>query len=411
MATSYPLHKIKVVLLENIHPLARDRFEEAGFSVELHDRAYNGDELIEVAGDASIIGIRSKTHLTPEYFAAARRLWGVGCFCIGTNQVDLAAAAARGVPVFNAPYQNTRSVAELVISEIVALYRQLFDRSVKMHRGEWQKSASGSHEIRGRTLGIIGYGRIGSQVSVLAEAMGMNVIYHDVLDVLPLGNARRAESLDALLETADVVTLHVPADPTTRLMMTAERIGKMKRGAFLLNNARGTVVDVEALADAIRGGHLGGAAVDVFPKEPQSNRELFESPLQGLPNVILTPHIGGSTIEAQMNIAESASARLVKLMNNGTTTTAVNVPEVGLPRLREEDHRLLYFHRNVPGVLSKLNRVFADHALNISAQFSQSNHALAYAIVDFAGADPGEEQSLLEAVEAIPQTIRARVLW
>lgn len=411
MSTSYPLHKIKVVLLENIHPLAVERFEKAGYTVELHDRAYNGPELIEVAGDASIIGIRSKTHLTPEYFAAASRLWGVGCFCIGTNQVDLGEAAARGIPVFNAPYQNTRSVAELVISEVVALYRKLFDRSAMMHRGQWRKSAKGSHEIRGRTLGIVGYGRIGSQVSVLAESMGMNVIFHDVLDVLPMGNARRVESLERLLGESDVVTLHVPANPTTKMMMTAERLARMKPGAFLLNNARGSVVDVEALAAALKSGHIGGAAVDVFPKEPSSNVEPFESPLQGLENVILTPHIGGSTIEAQMNIAESAAARLIKMMNNGTTSTAVNVPEVALPRLRDADHRLLYFHRNVPGVLSKLNRIFADHAVNISAQFSQSSQALAYAIVDFSTADAAEEQQLLGAVEQIPQTIRARVLW
>ncbi len=411
MTTSYPLHKIKVVLLENIHPLAVERFEKAGYTVELHDRAYNGDELIEVAGDASIIGIRSKTHLTAEFFAAAKRLWGVGCFCIGTNQVDLGEAASRGIPVFNAPYQNTRSVAELVISEIVILYRKLFDRSSLMHQGKWRKSAKGSHEIRGRTLGIVGYGRIGSQVSVLAEAMGLNVLYYDVLDVLPLGNARQAGSLEELLGASDVVTLHVPANPTTHMMITAERLAQMKPGAFLLNNARGTVVDIEALAAALKSGHVGGAAVDVFPKEPSSNAEPFESPLQGLENVILTPHIGGSTIEAQMNIAESASARLVKMMNNGTTATAVNVPEVALPRLREEDHRLLYFHRNVPGVLSKLNAIFAEHAVNISAQFSQSNQALAYAIVDFTTNDAAEEIALMEAVEAIPQTIRARVLW
>lgn len=411
MTTSFPLHKIKVVLLENIHPLAAEAFESAGYTVERHERAYAGQELIDVAGDASIVGIRSKTHLDADYFQAARRLWAVGCFCIGTNQVDLKAAAERGVPVFNAPYQNTRSVAELVIAEIIALHRKLADRSAAMHRGDWQKSSSGAHEIRGRTLGIIGYGRIGSQVSVLAEAMGMKVIYHDTIDVLPLGNAVRMSSLDALLEIADVVTLHVPATPATRMMIDAERIDRMKPGAHLINNARGSVVDLDALAAALRAKRLGGAAIDVFPIEPESNDEIFESPLRGVPNVILTPHIGGSTLEAQMSIAQSASARLVKLMNNGTTATAVNVPEVALPRLHQDDHRLLYYHRNVPGVLSQLNRVFADLGLNISAQHSQSTTGYAYAIVDFTSQDPEIERNLVSAVEAIPETVRTRMIW
>ncbi len=411
MTTSFPLHKIKVVLLENIHPLAVEAFEAAGFTVEHHTRAYNGAELIEVAGDASIIGIRSKSHLTAEFFANANRLWAVGCFCIGTNQVDLATAAARGVPVFNAPYQNTRSVAELVISEVVALYRHLFDRSAAMHRGQWNKSAKGAHEIRGRTLGIVGYGRIGSQVSVLAEAMGMKVVYHDAIDVLPLGNAVRAESLQALLSTADVVTLHVPANPSTKMMMDAERIAQMKPGGYLLNNARGSVVDLDALAAALREGRLAGAAVDVFPKEPQSNSEPFDSPLRGLDNVILTPHIGGSTMEAQENIARSSAARLIKLMNNGTTATAVNVPEVALPRLHDDDHRLLFFHHNRPGVLSRLNRIFEEHDLNISAQYSQSSVEHAYAIVDFTSSDEAIEGELRAAVKALPDTIRARIIW
>ncbi len=408
MSTSYPLNKIKVVLLEGIHERAVESFEAAGYQVELHARAYQGEELLAVAGDAHIIGIRSKTKLTSEFFSRADRLWAVGCFCIGTNQVALAEAASRGVPVFNAPFSNTRSVAELVIAEIVTLHRRLFDRSMQMHRGEWRKTSAGSHEIRGRTLGIVGYGRIGSQVSVLAEAMGMRVVYHDIVDVLPLGNARRLGSLDAVLEASDVVTLHVPQTTGTAGMIGAAELARMRRGAFLLNNARGNVVDLEALTAALKEGHLGGAAVDVFPKEPQSNQEAFESPLQGLPNVVLTPHVGGSTLEAQENIAESVSGRLIKLMNNGSTTTAVNVPEVELPLLHADHHRILHFHHNVPGVLSRLNAAIADLGVNIAAEYLQSDTKHAYAILDLT---PEHGEGLKERLEAIPETIRVRTLW
>ncbi|MCB9548501.1 MAG: phosphoglycerate dehydrogenase [Myxococcales bacterium] len=406
--TSYPLHKIKVVLLENIHQDAVEAFEQAGFAVHHYTRALNGAELIEAAADAHIIGIRSKSHLKAEFFEAARRLWAVGCFCIGTNQVDLDAAAARGVPVFNAPFSNTRSVAELVIAEIVGLHRQLADRSTEMHGGRWVKSAAGAHEVRGRTLGIVGYGRIGSQVSVLAEAMGMRVIFHDVVDVLPLGNARRARNLEELLQESDVVTLHVPATPDTRRMIGAAELGHMRPGAFLLNNARGSVVDVDALAEAISSKRLAGAAVDVFPREPSSNEEPFESPLRGLPNVILTPHIGGSTIEAQRDIARGVSGKLIRLMNNGTTDTAVNFPEVQLPVLHPRHHRILHYHRNVPGVLGNLHSMIAREGVNIAAQHLQSNERYAYAILDI---DPDHGDDLNEKLMAVPETIRVRTLW
>lgn len=406
--TSYPLHKIKVVLLENIHQDAVRAFERAGFTVEHHTRAYNDAELIEVAGDAHIIGVRSKSHLTAEFLEAATRLWAIGCFCIGTNQVDLPRAAAKGIPVFNAPFSNSRSVAELVISEIVALHRQLFDRSAKMHRGEWWKSAVGAHEVRGRTLGIIGYGRIGSQTSVLAEGMGLNVIYHDIVDVLPIGNARRADSLEALLAESDVVSLHVPGTPQTKGMIGADELALMKPTAFLLNNARGNVVDVDALADALRHDRLAGAAVDVFPQEPSSNAETFESPLRGLDNVILTPHIGGSTAEAQRGIGQTVSSKLINLMNQGATDTAVNFPEVQLPKLHAQHHRILHYHRNQPGVLGKMHSMIADLGVNIAAQYLQSNDTYAYAILDV---DPTHGDELKAQLEQVPGTIRVRTLW
>ena len=336
--------------------------------------------------------MRSKTQLTQRYLESARNLWGIGCFCIGTNQVDLATASRLGIPVFNSPFQNTRSVAELVVSETVALHRNLFTRSAQMHAGQWNKSAAGAHEIRGKVMGIIGYGRIGSQVSILAEAMGMRVKYYDIVDVLPLGNATPAESLEDLLKTSDVVSLHVPATAETAGMMGEQEIRLMKKGAFLLNNARGNVVDINALATA-QEGRVGGAAVDVFPEEPSSNQQPFSSPLQNLDNVILTPHIGGSTVEAQISIAQSTSQRLTKLMNNGTTATAVNVPEVQLPRLRSAHHRIIHYHRNRPGVLSKLHRIIGDLEINIAAEYLQSNPEFSYLILDV---DPSAHEGQLK---------------
>jgi D-3-phosphoglycerate dehydrogenase len=407
-ATSYPVDKIKVVLLENVHKKSVETFESAGFQVHHYTKAFSGDELLEIAGDAHLIGIRSKTNLTADFFEKSKNLWGVGCFCIGTNQVDLEAAAAKGVPVFNEAFSNTRSVAELVIAEMISLNRQLIDRSNSAHQGKWLKNDKGAHEVRGRNLGIIGYGRIGSQVSILAEALGMKVRYYDVVSVLPLGNAQKVEQLEDLLAWSDIVTLHVPANPTTKNLIGEKELSLMKPDAFLINNARGDVVDVEALANALRNQKLGGAAVDVFPKEPESTEERFESVLQGLNNVILTPHIGGSTMEAQKAIAESVSARLLKLMNNGSTDTAVNVPQVQLPRLHSDHRRILHFHKNVPGVLRQINTATADLEVNVAAQFLQTSGDYAYAIMDVAH---DRDELLLKRLKQIPETIRVRELW
>lgn len=406
--TSYPLHKIKIVLLENVHPRAVEYLQGEGYSVELHKQALSGKDLIDAAGDAHLVGIRSKTTLTPEFFAQAKRLWAVGCFCIGTNQVALDAAADRGVCVFNAPFSNTRSVAEMTIGEIIALHRGLVERSAQMHGGKWTKSADGFHEVRGRVLGLVGYGRIGSQVSVLAESLGLRVIYFDIADKLPLGNAHPVKTLGELLEKSDIVSLHVPETPLTKNMIGAAELAKMKQGSALINNARGTVVDVAALAAALKAGRLSGAAVDVFSHEPESNSEPFESPLRGLPGVILTPHIAGSTQEAQRNIAEEVSAKLVKYMNNGSTTGSVNFPEVDLPMLHPGHHRVLHLHKNVPGVMSKLNKLMADLGVNIAAETLQSNPRHGYVIVDI---DDKNSDAVKEGLRGIPETVRVRTLW
>lgn len=408
MSTSYPLSKIKVVLLESIHPRAVELLESQGFTVEQHKKALSGKDLISAAADAHLLGIRSKTRLTPELFDAAPRLWAVGCFCIGTNQVDLAAAADRGVAVFNAPFSNTRSVAEITIAQTIALQRGLFERSIKMHRGEWIKSASGFHEVRGRTLGIVGYGRIGSQVSVLAESLGMRVIYFDIADRLPLGNATSVKRLDDLLAAADVVSLHVPESPQTKGMIGRRELALMRRGASLINNARGEVVDLAALAEALTSGRLAGAAVDVFPDEPEHNDQPFRSALIGLDNVILTPHIAGSTEEAQRNIGEETATKLIRFMNNGSTSTAVNVPEVELPMLHAGNHRVLHYHLNVPGVLSKMHRLMADLGVNITAEYLQSNPRHSYVIMDI---EPVKGDAVKEGLRSIPETIRVRTLW
>jgi D-3-phosphoglycerate dehydrogenase len=408
MTTSYPLSKIKVVLLENIHPRAVELLEELGFTVEHHKKAYTGAELVEVARDAHLLGIRSKTTLTREFFEAAPRLWAVGCFCIGTNQVDLAAAAERGIAVFNAPFSNTRSVAEITIAEIIALQRGMFERSVQMHRGEWVKSAAGFHEVRGRTLGIVGYGRIGSQISVLAESMGMRVLYFDVANRLPLGNASAVKKLEDLLPQCDIVSLHVPSTPATKGMFGRAQFAAMRPGSVFINNARGEVVDVEALAAALREKHLSGAAVDVFPDEPEANDQPFVSPLCGMPNVILTPHIAGSTEEAQRNIGEETASKLARFMNNGSTSTAVNVPEVELPLLHTGNHRVLHFHRNVPGVLKKMHGLLGDLNVNITAEYLQSDPKHSYVIIDM---EPTRGEQVKEGLRAIPETIRVRELW
>ncbi|MGP1347723.1 MAG: phosphoglycerate dehydrogenase [Phycisphaerales bacterium] len=406
--TSVPLHKIRVVLLEGVHPDAERLLSDAGYTVESHPKSLSDGALIEAIGEAHMVGIRSRTRLTREVLSEARRLWAVGCFCIGTDQVDLPAAADLGIAVFNAPFSNTRSVAEKVICEIIALHRRLFDRSAAMHAGKWDKSAAGSHEVRARTLGIVGYGRIGSQVSVLGEALGMRVLYHDVVDCLPLGNATRCRTLEELLECSDVVTLHVPDCEATRDLIDERAIERMRDGAFLINNSRGNVVRIGALAAALRSGKLGGAAVDVFPSEPSSNAEPFDSELRGLGNVILTPHIGGSTAEAQRNIGEEVASKLVMFMNNGSTTTSVNVPEVQLPRLHERHHRILHYHRNVPGVLSKLHGHISEVGANVAAQYLQTNARHGYTILDV---DRGSDRQLVERLRDVPETIRVRAVW
>ncbi len=417
MKTSFPKEKIGVVLLEGIHPRAKEILAREGFAVRALPRALSGPALREAIAAAHVVGIRSKTHLPAEALAHARRLLAVGCFCIGTNQVDLAAACARGVPVFNSPFSNTRSVAELTIAEVVALLRGLLDKSVRLHAGGWDKSAKGAREVRGKTLGIVGYGHIGSQVSVLGEALGMRVLFHDIVAKLPLGNARAAPSLNELLAESDVLTLHVPATARTERLIGARQIARMRPGACLINNARGSVVDVPALAGALREGRLAGAALDVFPVEPAGNDEPFESELRGLPNVILTPHIGGSTEEAQEAIAVDVAGRLLKFINNGSTTGAVNVPEVELPEqtppeadepARRRGHRILHFHRNVPGVLSGMHALIARLGVNIEAEHLQTNREIGYVVLDV-GAPHG--QRVLDGLRAIPETIRVRALW
>lgn len=417
MKTSYPKSRIKAVLLEGVHPSGAEALRAEGFQVEALPKSADWPRLRELLADAHVVGIRSKTRLPADALAAADRLLCVGCFCIGTDQVDLAAAGSRGVPVFNSPFSNTRSVAELTLAEVVSLLRGLPEKSRQMHAGTWDKSAAGAHEVRGRTLGIVGYGHIGSQVSVLAEALGMRVIYHDIAPRLPLGNARPVKSLADLLKEADAVTLHVPETDLTRRLIAAAQLKRMKPGSVLVNNARGSVVDVDALAAALRSGHLSGAAVDVFPVEPAGAGEPFDSPLRGLSNVILTPHIGGSTEEAQAAIAEDVAAKLIRFVNVGSTRGAVNVPEVDLPEQITPDaeragesrpHRILHFHRNVPGVLSAVHAAAAEVGANISASYLRTSENLGYVVLEV---DPTDGDRLLARVKKIPETIRARLLW
>lgn len=428
--TSFPKDKIRVVLLENIHPRAEEMLTAEGFKIEKHAKGLEGEKLIAAAKEAHVLGIRSASNVRKDVLAACPRLLSVGCFCIGTNQVDLRGACLGGVPVFNSPFSNTRSVAELTIAEVIALHRRLIDKSVQMHAGKWDKSAAGAHEVRGRTLGIVGYGRIGSQVSVLAEAMGMRVIYFDVLSCLPLGNARPVRTLEELLKSSDVVSLHVPATKKTEKLIGARQIASMRDGASLVNNARGSVVDLAALAAALKSGKISGAALDVFPSEPSSNGEEFVSEVRGLANVILTPHVGGSTEEAQASIAEDVATKLIRYVNNGSTTGAVNVPQVDLPEQDEiadagaegaagggagggggkshRRHRILHFHRNVPGVLSKINTIMADLGVNIAGQYLKTNDDVGYVVLDV---DPTEAAPATDRLRSIPETIRVRMLW
>ena len=409
--TSLDKGKIKILLLEAIHPSAVEAFRSDGYSdVECHPRSLAQPELKRAIADAHFVGIRSATELTGEVIAAADRLAAVGCFCIGTNQVDLGAAQQRGVPVFNAPFSNTRSVAELVLAEIVLLERGIPERNAAAHRGGWLKTATGSHEVRGKTLGIVGYGHIGSQVGVLAEALGMRVCFHDIETKLALGNVASLPSLEALLEVSDIVTLHVPETPQTAGMIGARELQRMKPGARLINNARGSVVDVEALAAALRSGHLRGAAVDVFPREPKGSTEEFLSPLRGMDNVLLTPHVAGSTEEAQANIGLEVAGKLIKYSNNGSTLSAVNFPEVSLPE-HPGKHRLLHIHHNQPGVLSAINAVFSAEKINIAGQYLQTNAQIGYVVIDIETGEQAESLQLKRRLELVPGTIRARVLY
>jgi D-3-phosphoglycerate dehydrogenase len=409
--TSLDKAKIKILLLEGIHQTAVDAFGRDGYTrIEQYPKALPEAELLAAARDAYFVGIRSGTELTARFFEQSKRVAGVGCFCIGTNQVDLEAAQARGVPVFNAPFSNTRSVAELVLAEAILLLRGIPFRSGRARQGGWVKTAAGSHEARGRCIGIVGYGHIGSQVSVLAEALGMSVVFYDIETRLALGNARPLATLDAVLETADVVTLHVPETPQTAGMIGAAQLGLMKPGAHLINASRGTVVDIGALADALCTGQLGGAAVDVFPAEPKSAGEEFVSPLRELENVILTPHIGGSTEEAQASIGSEVAIKLLKYSNNGSTLSAVNFPEVSLPE-HPGKQRLLHIHRNQPGVLAGINAVFSNRRINISGEYLQTNSRIGYVVVDIELADPAEILQIRRGLEKVPGTIRTRLLY
>ena len=408
--TSYPKQDIRVLLLEGVSATAVETFRAAGYSqLEIHDKSLPEDELKARIAEAHIVGIRSRTQLNAEVLAGAKRLIAVGCFCIGTNQVDLEAAELAGIPVFNAPYSNTRSVAELVVAQAVMLMRGIPQKNAQCHRGGWSKSAAGSHEVRGKTIGIIGYGHIGTQVGVLAVALGMNVIFHDIETKLSLGNARAALGLGDLLARSDVVTLHVPETAATKNMFAAAQIAAMKPGAHLINASRGTVVDIDALAAALESGQVGGAAVDVFPVEPKGNTDPFVSPLTRFDNVILTPHVGGSTLEAQDNIGLEVAAKLVRYSDNGSTLSAVNFPEVTLPG-HAGSLRLLHIHRNVPGVLSRINEIFSRHALNIDGQFLRTDPKVGYVVIDVA-ADEAQGAALREELAAIPGTLRTRVLY
>ena len=406
--TSLDKSKIKFLLLEGIHPSSEDILRQSGYTqIESISGALPEDQLLQKISDVHFVGIRSRTQLTAQVLEHAHKLVAVGCFCIGTNQVDLKAARERGIAVFNAPYSNTRSVAELVLAEAILLLRGIPEKNAVAHRGGWLKSADNAYEIRGKTLGIVGYGSIGTQLSVLAEGLGMHVAFFDVVNKLPLGNARQVHNLHALLGQSDIVSLHVPELPSTQWMIGAAEIAAMKPGGILINAARGTVVEIEPLAQALRDKKLLGAAIDVFPVEPRTNKDEFVSPLRGLDNVILTPHIGGSTMEAQANIGLEVAEKLVRYSDNGTSTSSVNFPEVALPS-HSGKHRILHIHRNVPGVLSEINRILADNHINIAAQYLQTNESVGYVVIDL---DAASSPLALDKLAQVPGTIRSRVLF
>ena len=405
---SFDKAKIKIVLLEGVHESAVAVFRSDGYSdIEYHAKSLPEPQLIESVRDAYFVGVRSNTNLTAKVLQCAPRLMAVGCFCIGTNQVDLACAEERGIPVFNAPFSNTRSVAELVLGEIIMLMRGVPYRNALAHRGGWAKTAAGSREVRGKVLGIAGYGHIGTQIGLLAEGLGMQVMYYDIETKLALGNARPVP-WETLLEMSDAVTLHVPETPATHRMIGEAELARMKPGSILINASRGTVVDIDALAQALQSKHLAGAAVDVFPKEPKSLDEEFTSPLRGLDNVLLTPHVGGSTEEAQQNIGVEVAEKLIKYSNNGSTLSSVNFPEVSLPP-HPGELRLLHIHRNQPGVLSALNRIFSEHDINVTGEYLQTNPRIGYVVVDVE--TPEEPMWLKKQLEEVPGTLRTRILF
>jgi D-3-phosphoglycerate dehydrogenase / 2-oxoglutarate reductase len=406
-AISYPKNRINVLLLENIHPNAEKKLREEGYNVEIHSAAMDEDELAERIKNVSILGIRSKTHVTAKVLENANRLIALGAFCIGTNQIDLEACQKKGVAVFNAPYSNTRSVVEMAIAEIIFLMRGFHDKSIGMHQGKWIKSASNSNEVRGKKLGIIGYGNIGAQLSVLAENLGMDVYYYDFIEKLALGNATKCSSMEELLHLADVVTIHVDGRPQNKNIINEYAFSHMKDGVIFLNLSRGSVVDIKALKDNIQKGKVRGAAIDVFPKEPKSNDEEFVSELRSLPNVILTPHIGGSTLEAQENIADFVPNKIIEYVNTGSTTNSVNFPNVQLPLLHNA-HRLMHIHMNVPGVLAKISKILAEHNINVVGQYLKTNETIGYVIIDI---DKAYDETVIQDLKSIENTIRFRVLY
>lgn len=399
--------RIKILLLEGLHPSSVEVLQAAGYSnIEYHKGSLEEAELIEAIKDVHFVGIRSRSNLTEKVINAAEKLVAIGCFCIGTNQVDLNAAAKRGIPVFNAPFSNTRSVAELVLGEILLLLRGIPEKNALAHRGIWKKSADNSYEARGKRLGIIGYGHIGTQLGIIAENLGMHVYFYDIESKLSLGNATQVHTLSELLNKCDVISLHVPETAGTKNMMGAEEFARMKPGAIFINAARGTVVDIPALCNALESGHIAGVAIDVFPEEPASNKEPFESPLMKFDNVILTPHVGGSTQEAQENIGIEVAGKLAKYSDNGSTLSSVNFPEVSLPEHRSCS-RLLHIHANRPGILTQINTIFAEEGINIAAQYLQTTAEIGYVVIDV---ETARSEEALTKLKAIDGTIRARIL-
>jgi len=408
MALSYPKSRINVLLLENIHPEAVRLFKEEGYSVESFTGAMDEDELIEKIKNVSIVGLRSKTNITEKVLDSASKLISIGAFCIGTNQIDLNAALKKGVTVFNAPFSNTRSVVELAIGEIIMLYRRTLDKSMQMHKGQWDKSALNSHEIRGKKLGIVGYGNIGAQLSVVAESIGMEVYYYDIVEKLSLGNAKKCNSLKELLETVDVVSLHVDGRASNKNVFGAEQFEWMKKHSIFVNLSRGHVVDLDALADNMISGKIIGAGLDVFPSEPKNNSEEFVNKVRGLSNVILTPHIGGSTEEAQFNIGNFVPQRIIEYVNTGNTLHSVNFPNIQLPTWDHQAHRLIHFHENMPGIMAKINLIFAEYNINIVGQYLKTNEKTGYVITDIGSK---YNQELIDALKNIPNTIKLRIIY